>query len=511
MQDTISYISNRGSMELRDYQQNGIDRLRDTIRSGKKRPLMVLPTGGGKSHIFGQVISNVLENDKKVLWLVHRRNLVYQMKGILETHFDIHPGIIMAGVDSDTDNPVQLCTIQTYHRRLKIADSPFNRFFINADVLLLDEAHRSVSKTYQDIIENYPDKIIMGCTATAMRADQKGLGEVYDSIVDIVGVKSLTDQGYLSPARYFVPAEIDLDGVKMSMGDYQQAALEKKINKTKLIGDIVENWLKYGEGRPTIVFCVNVKHSISICEAFQKAGVNSEHLDARSSDDERDEAFSAMERGDITVLCNVALYQEGLDVPAVSCIVMARPTKSMGLYRQCIGRGLRVEKGKEDCMVFDHGNVVEEHGFVDEEIEWSLDGKERAWNKKRPEIEKKPVKCRVCNLVFEGANICPDCGSPVKTFGKKVETVDAELKEIDGKRKASTAEKRVFYGMLEYERKMRNYNEGWTSHKYRAKYGVWPKGMKGTGTIQPNAEFFNWITYQNIKWAKRNGKEKKAA
>jgi len=487
-------------MELRDYQKRGIEKLRQALRSGHKRPLMVLPTGAGKSIVFGQVISNVLENGKKVLWLVHRRNLVYQMKAVLEEHFDIHPGIIMAGHESDTSNPVQLCTIQTYHRRLQLDEKLYNRFFVDADVVLLDEAHRSVSQTYQDIINLYPNEIIMGCTATPMRADQRGLGEVYDSIVEIAGVKELTNQGYLSPARYFVPTEIDLDGVKMSMGDYQVKSLEGKVNKAKLIGDIVDNWLAHGENRPTIVFCVNVKHSIAVKEAFEKKGINAAQLDAKSTDEERDEVFDAMERGQITVIANVALYQEGLDCPSVSCIVMARPTKSLGLYKQCIGRGLRIEEGKEDCLVFDHGNVVEEHGFIDEPIEWTLDGKKRAWSKAQTKKEKQPVICRACHAVFEEGTVCPDCGTPLKKFGKKIDAVDADLVEVKGKRKISKAELRIWNGMFVYHAEDKGYKPGWAAFQYKQKFGFWPKG--NVSPIPPNQEFKNWMRHLNIKWAK---------
>jgi len=324
--------------ELREYQEQAILSLREYVQQGLKKVIMALPTGGGKSIIFGQIIVNALDKGKTVLWLVHRRNLVYQMKDVLG-QFGIKCGLIMAGNESDTKLPVQLGTIQTYSRRLNLDATYLNRFYIDADLVLIDEGHRSLGKTYMDVIALYYDKVIISCTATPMRADQRGMGEVYDSIVDIAGVRELTTQGYLSPARYFAPSTPDLQDVKVSMGDYVVKQLDKKMNKTKLNGDIVENWLKHGEDRQTIVFCVNVKHSIAICEEFIKQGVRAEHLDARSTDEERDDVFRRMESGDTKVICNVGLYQEGLDIPAVSCIVMARPTKSMGLYRQCCGRG----------------------------------------------------------------------------------------------------------------------------------------------------------------------------
>jgi len=493
---------------LRDYQTTAVNSVRESLISGKRAPVMTLPTGAGKSIIFGEIIRLAVEKGKTVLWLVHRRNLVKQMAETLEG-FGITPGIIMAGIESDTGARVQLGTIQTYTRRLDLQDLEWNRFFINADMVLIDEAHRSLSKTYKTVIDLYGEKIVIGCTATPMRADGRGMGEVYDTIVDVVGVKELTDDGHLSPARYFAPSEPDLEKIKVSMGDYQVKDLGKRMNKPQLVGDIVENWLRIAEGRQTIIFCVNVKHSLAVKEAFERAGITAYHLDARSPDDEREYAFKQMETGDINVLCNVALYQEGMDCPNISCVVMARPTKSMGLYRQCCGRGLRPADGKENCMIIDHGGVIYEHGLLDEMVYWTLDGKKKAWKTGSQKKESAPVICRVCKAVFEGTRICPDCGTPVKTYSKKIDVAEAELREINkaGKKDKSTmAEKRRFYGMLEYERRMRGYAQGWSAHKYRTKFGVWPNGLKGTAPIQTDAKFCNWIRYQNIKYHKRNAK-----
>jgi len=496
-------------MELRDYQERAVTLLRESIRDGKRRPLMVLPTGGGKSHIYAQIIKNVVENGKRVLWLVHRRNLVYQMKDILEKHFDVHPAMIMAGKPTDTDNPVQLCTIQTYSKRLQLDDPTHNRFFVDADIILHDEAHRSISKTSQGILAMYPDKIISGCTATPLRADQRGLGEVYDNLIEVATTRGLTEAGYLAPARYFVPEEIDLDGVKVSMGDYVVGELARRTNKPKLIGKIVDNWLEHAENRKTLVFCVNVKHSLAVKEAFERAGVSAAHLDARSSDDERDRVFDEIERGKITVLCNVAVYQEGLDVPSVGAIVMARPTKSIGLWRQCGGRGLRVSEGQKDVMVFDHGNVIHENGLLTDDIEWSLSGKERAWAKKPVPKERQPAKCSFCLEVFTGTRVCPTCGTELKTYSKDVETLDAKMKELNAKSKPKwdAADKRRWYAMFKwhYETvgKAKGWKEGWIAHKYKERIGVWPKNMSGVLPVEPDREFSNWMRHVNIKWAKR--------
>ena len=492
-------------MELRKYQENAIENLRNVLLAGNRKPVMVLPTGGGKSIIFGQLIRNVVDKGNKVLWLVHRRNLVLQMKDVLNS-FDIEPGLIMSGYESSLDNQVQLGTIQTYARRLKLRDLDLNNFFIDADILLVDEAHRSLSKQYREIVDLYLSKIIIGCTATPMGASGRGMGEVYNAIVDIVDVEQLTKEGYLSPARYFAPYTPDLSGVSVKMGDYVVKELEEKTNKAKLNGDIVENWLKLGENRKTIVFAVNVRHSIAVCEAFNNQGIPAEHLEARSTDEEREEVFKRMEKGKTTVICNVGLYQEGLDVPDVSCIIMARPTKSLGLYRQCCGRGLRISKEHEDCLILDHGGVIEQNGFLDEKITWTLDGKTVAYQKPKEAKEKAKAECTVCGLIFEKVSKCPDCGSPIKTFGKKITTTDDKLKEIKGKKKASMAEKRAWYGMFLHYAEKKGYKEGWIAHKYKAKFKVWPNSLKNTAPIEPTQEFNNYIRHLNIKYAKNKRK-----
>ena len=469
---------------------------------------MVMPTGSGKSPVFSQIAQSVVANGKKVLFLVHRRNLVFQLNKTLRDHFGVIPGIIMAGVETNLDRQVQLASIQTYGRRIRLDDLVYNPHFINADVVLIDEAHRAVAKSFKNVVKLYEDKIVIGCTATPCRADGRGLGEVFNKLVDVIGIKKLTDQGYLSPIRYFVPSHINLDGVEISMGDYQIKALAEKTNTKKLIGDIVDNWLHLAENRKTIVFCVNVKHSIAICDEFNTRGIPADHLNARHSDEEREVVFKRMDRGDIRVIVNVALFQEGLDIPDVSCIVIARPTKSMGLFRQMCGRGLRPQEGKT-CLILDHGNVIETHGLLEWDIEWSLNGKKKAWSKPTKEQTKKLVRCRACGLTFEGSKYCPDCGTEVKSFGKKIETIDAELREIKPE-KGTVLEKRLFLGMLKaWVPKQKNPNPKRVLGAFRGRYNVWPhSSYKDVAPIEPDEAFLNYMKYQAIKWAKRQNKKK---
>jgi len=502
--------------ELREYQQKAVDMVRAEIAGGHKRVVMVVPTGGGKSAIFAEIIRLAIAKCHRVLWLVHRRGLVKQMAETLAYH-GVSCGMIMAGEETALHEPVQIGTIQTYSRRLKLYSLAENRFFVDASMLMIDEGHCSVSARYQKVMELYDGKVIIGCTATPIRGDGRGLGEVFDGLVDVVGVKELTDNEFLSPARYFAPTTIDTSGVKVVRGDFDNKQLAEKCDTKKITGDVVENWLKIAEGRKTIIFAVNVKHSIHLRDAFREAGVGADHLDARSSDDERDAVFARMERGETTVICNVAIYQEGMDVPSISCVVMARPTKSLGLYRQCVGRGLRIFTGKNDCLVLDHGGNVERLGFIDDEVEWSLDSKCHAVKEAKPKKKKEraPVICTACSLVFSAQPSCPDCGTPVEGYGVDVEAEEAELEELSPKKANRVTDwgtKRRLMGALLWHCQQKGYAKGWATHSYKDYFGVWPNDerVKYAPPIKPEGDVAMLLKHILIKKAKRYQKQKRS-
>ncbi|MFH7326613.1 DEAD/DEAH box helicase [Desulfurivibrio sp. C05AmB] len=493
---------------LRDYQQRAVDQVRDNIAAGKKRTGMVLATAGGKTPVNAEFTRLAVEKGKRVLFLVHRRNLVEQTRAAFAFHGVTKVGIIMAGYKPDLSLPVQLATIQTYGRRIKL-DEGETVFNFPADLILVDECHRAVSKVYQDVFRHYPKATVIGCTATPMRADGRGLGEVFDSLIEVSTPAELTARGYLVPCRYFCPSKPDLEKLKVVRGDYETGELAKRMNQPKLVGDVVSNWLKHASDRKTIVFCVTVSHSQAVTAEFKRQGVSAYHLSAQSSDEEREYAFQEMERGNIQVISNVALYQEGTDVPDISCVVLARPTKSLGLYRQCVGRGLRPSADAPDCILLDHGGVVEEHGLITDPVEWVLDGKKKAWRQRKHQQEKevKSVKCRSCDLVFRGSAKCPECGSPVQSFGKPVEAIDADLREL--KPKVSMAEQRRFYGMLRHYAMQKGYDPGWCYWKYREKYGVNPLGMNDVPPVQPDDTLYRFIRHLWLK--KNNGRRARNA
>jgi superfamily II DNA or RNA helicase len=292
--------------------------------------------------------------------------------------------------------------------------------------------------------------------------------------------------------RYFTPSAPNLRGIRTVAGDFDKKELGKRVNTTKLVGDIYDNWSRICPDRPTIIFATNVKHSINITETFQRNGISCAHIDAKTPSEDREGVLQDLKDGRIKAVSNVGILCEGFDFPKASCVILARPTKSLGLYIQMAGRGLRTAEMKKDCILIDHGGCVENHGLLDWSREWSLDGKKRAWETVRREVkEKAMLKCIACHCVFAGDNTCPDCGSQVKTFGKPVETKPADLRELNPK-KISMAEKRRYLGMLKYYVNERGHNYRMVNAKYKSHFGIWPhSSIKDVSPIRPDTQFSN--------------------
>ena len=489
---------------LRYYQEKAVNMVRDEIRKGNRRVLLVMPTASGKTHTMGDIASKSILNGHKILAAMHRRQLVMQMVERFK-ECGIIAGMIMSGVESELSLNCQVTTVQTYLRRLNLSDIESNRFFIDASVVFIDEAHHVLAKTYQKILKHYQDKIVIGVTATPCLSSGEGLGKYFNVIVQPVGVKELVEKKYLVPAGYYGPSEPDLSKLKTIAGDYEKKGLGKVMTKPTLIGNVVDNWLKLAGDKKTLCFSVNVAHSKALKDDFTNKGVAAEHLDAFSDDETRETVLNRFRSGEIQVLLNVGLYVEGSDIPEIECLCIARPTKSLGFHLQLLGRGARPHPGKETFVVLDFGGNVSRLGYYEDEIEWLLGAKEVAAKKELRNKEKKIRTCAECTSLFTGP-VCSVCGLRIKEYKKLIETEDAELQEITkgerGKKKATMEEKRIFYAMLEYRRREKGHTDGWKSHKFRERYGVWPNSFKLVGPIEPDRGFDNYMKHLTIKWAK---------
>lgn len=490
---------------LRPYQTRAIDLLRDAWKAGKRAPILVLATGSGKTVIAAEIIRRVLDQDGRVLFLAPRRELVYQAVDKLRD-VGVDAGLLMAGEDVNAYRECQVASVDTLVSRLlrkKHRDPPP---IITPDLVIYDEAHLYVTKTRRKLLDLWSDARRVGLTATPSRKDGRALELLADDLIEPISVAELTEQGFLCPAKYYTLSEPDLERVKTVAGDWHQGQLEDAC--APLVGDIVTTWLEKAGGRRTIVFGITIAHSAALSAAFQRAGVAAEHVDARTPLEERNGIMARYKSGSTQVLTNCFLAAYGFDAPETACIVLARPTKSLVLYLQMLGRGLRPAKDHEDCLILDHSGAVHWHGLATDPREWTLEGE---YSLENPPVKKKDqrkegllVDCPDCHATFSGRPDCPECGYIMPKRGKMVETLAGELIELDPTGLDIAQDRQAFYAELVGFAQRHRYNPGWISHKYKERFGEWPpwgwKKKPPMPALIPSADTVRWIEAQRRKW-----------
>ena len=402
---------------LRSYQSESIELLRQSI-ARHKRSILCVPTGGGKTTIVSAMIASAISKGKRILFLAHRQELLSQATDRLKS-FGLNPGLIQ-GKNSNVHISLNVASVQTLRNRTARILPP--------DIIFVDECHLSMATSYRKIFDAYPDAYVVGMTATPTRLDGKPLGDIYSDIVAPISVDMLTEQNYLVPVRKFVAKEkSDLSNISVVAGEYNSAELFQAFDKANLYAGVVENYQKHATGRQFICFCVNVAHSKKTAELFRANGIACEHLEGSSTESERNTVIAQFRAGLIQGICNVGLFTEGFDVPNVACVILNRATKSLALYLQMIGRGLRPNPGKTDCIILDHGDNVMTHGWYSYEHEWSLIGK------KKKSIKEQAFSVRLCQnceaMLPVNLSICPECGHQKPATQKKV-VEDVEMVEI---------------------------------------------------------------------------------
>ena len=269
-------------MELRNYQEQAITDLSHSLGKGNKQVILQAATGSGKTVMASALVQRAVEKGSSVLFLAHRRELISQCSNKLNL-FGIGHGIIMAGEINEAWHQVQIASVDTLRAR---AISSKKMRLPNADIVIIDECHRSLSKTYRTIIDSYSKSFILGLTATPCRGDGLGLGHVYSDMVCAPSIKTLTIAGHLVPAKYFAPSIPDLTGVKLIAGDYNKKQLATRMDTPKLVGDVVSNWINIANGKTTVVFASSVQHSINLMESFQELGIKAGHIDGSTETEE---------------------------------------------------------------------------------------------------------------------------------------------------------------------------------------------------------------------------------
>ena len=449
----MSLGSNSSLVELRPYQTEAIELTRRAF-TRVRRVVLVLPVGSGKTVVAAEMIRRAAEKGRRVLFLVHRIELVHQAVARL-AGAGIEAGTITA--DSHDVRAVTVASIQTLHAR-KVTPP--------ADLLFLDECHHARAKTWTETLARYPDAWIVGLTATPFRLDGQGLGDVFEEIVVGVRTSDLCNDGVLVEPDVYAPPGPDLAGVRVRRGDFEAGTLAAAMEKPRLVGDIVTHWERLCAGRRTIVFATSIRHSQMIAEAF--GAHRAVHVDGRTSSEERAAALHNLALGAVPVLSNCDLFGEGTDVPALECAILARPTASRALHLQQIGRIMRAAAGKEGAVVLDHAGNTHRHGLVTDHIEYTLAGKIHA---AVPRI----VRCPQCFVVLpHPLPVCPECGY---VWPEREETERAAHPDVVAGTlvKFTRADEVAHYTALIDTASRTGRRIGWARHAFKERFGKWPR------------------------------------
>jgi superfamily II DNA or RNA helicase len=407
-------------MQLRPYQQQAIADLRQAFRSGVRAPLLVAPTGMGKTVIFSAITQAAAGRGRRVLILVHRRELIRQT-GAKLTNAGVTHGIIAAGFEP-SDHHVQVASVQTLARRLE-------RQHLQPDLIVIDEAHHAIAAgTWNKVISHWPDSFLLGVTATPVRQDGRGLGAMFTKLVLGPSTADLMAAGYLTPVKIYAPPQVaDLTGIRTRAGDYANDQAAAAMTRPTVTGDAISHYQRIAAGQPAIAFCCNVNHATTVCDAFNAAGISAATLLGNTID--RDALVARFTAGELQVLVTVDVVSEGFDCPGAAVAILLRPTQSEGLYLQQVGRVLRPAPGKAAAIILDHVGNVHRHGFPDDVRPWSLDDARQRTGKGGPPAPSVRT-CESCFAAFKPAPQCPVCGTPSKLSTRELKQQAGQLEEL---------------------------------------------------------------------------------
>lgn len=507
--------------ELREYQVRAIDELRRKVVSGRRRVVLCLACGGGKTLVSAEIVRRSVANGRRVVFVAHRRELIKQAHEKF-ARFGIDAGIIM-GSSAGRDDwlPVQICSVATLARRMDRLPP--------ASLVVIDEVHHCMAQSYLDVMDAYANATILGLTATPWRSDKKGLADVFDDHVVVATVADLMKQGHLVGYDAFAYDSPKLHKVKITAGDFNAKQLDLACNTGVLVGNIVKEWLAHANRRPTIVFPVSIAHSQAIIAEFAAAGVTGAHVDCHMPGGERDEALRRFADGEITVLSSVGILGEGWDAPLAEVVILARPTKSLSLYMQQVGRGLRPSPatGKTRCLIHDHAGNMMRHGLVDEDRSYDL--------RATPKSERDMLTCPLCMAVFGSVTVegrCPKCGEAIapkampreggersdvlvvdgqrigkdeiqrmraERAGKGVEDRGLSDEDIARGARATTDQKIAELKRLQNVQREKGLKAGFVYHQYRRAFGVAPGNFEAADLARVPAATKSFIPYKRTR------------
>src|SRR3990167_4521246 len=502
----VTRILAMSALQLRQYQSESIEHLRNGFIQKHKRQILAASTGSGKSLIALHLIQQVVDKGKRVLFVCDRRILIEQFSKHLDS-YGIDHSVIMAGDWRDRP-PAQenVASIQTLERM----DS-----WPAVDLIIIDEIHAVMRQSLKKFLTNNPNLNVVGLTATPY---QKDLPDYFTSVTNVVTMDELVDDGFLVNFRIFGATEIDTKGVKVSMGEWQKDELEKR--GLKVVGDVVADYIKiytevWGTPKPSIVFSSGISHGTELVRKFAEHGLNFVQLSYKDTDEYKYEVLQEFAKPDTDILGLVSseILVKGFDSPKVEHVILARPIrKSFSMFVQMIGRGARPYPDKKFAIIQDNaGNWLRFKDDWDElyhngvkTLESDADKKTR---KEPTEKEKTASKCPRCRQIWPTlkTDICPTCGFK-RERKSTVEAVAGEMVELTGanKEKYTKEVKQEWYSQLLGYAKAKGYKEGYAYYAFKDKFNIFPHHSLEKIPVPMTPEVRNFITHLAIKKSKQN-------
>ncbi|MDA2634995.1 DEAD/DEAH box helicase [Bacillus cereus] len=372
--------------QLHDYQRRLVDRVRQAYTEGFTSPCVVAPCGAGKSIMISEITRMTTNQGKRILFLVHRKELIDQIRGtFLKNKVNM--------------NLVDFGMVQTVVRRLDKTPKPA--------LIITDESHHGLATSYRKIYDYFNDVLRLSFTATPIRLNGSGLGDINDILIEEVDAEWLIEHHFLAPYTYYAPKLIDTSVLKLNhLREFSSGSIDKAMENRTIYGDVVGHYQALATGEQAICYCHNIASSQLVQHEFLHAGILAEHLDAKTPKVEREEIITKFRKKEIKVLTNVDLIGEGFDVPDCSTVIMLRPTQSLSLYIQQSMRGMRYKPNKTSIII-DHVDNVRRFGLPDQKRYWSLSSKKKVAS----EAEIKITQCIHCFAVYPSrSKECPECG-----------------------------------------------------------------------------------------------------
>ncbi len=476
---------------LRPHQERAIAMVRQSLGSGNRRVVLQGAVGFGKTLVSARIIEGALAKGNRVVFTAPMISLIDQTVAAFEAEGIEDIGVIQA--NHPRTNPsaqVQVASVQTLQRR----------GIPSAALVIVDEAHfqfRGINR----LMDERPDVFFVGLSATPWA---QGMGLRWQDLVIPCTISDLIEGGFLSRFTVYAPDVPDLSRVKVERGDYVEGQLAEVMGEATLVGNVVSTWLEKGEARPTLVFGVNRAHAKALMAQFVNAGVSAAYVDGFTDSVERAIINRRFRAGEVRVICSVRTMTTGVDLP-VSCIVDAAPTKSEALHVQKIGRGLRVNPGTEDLVVFDHAGNSLRLGLVTDIHHTTLDKtkpgtRAPSSGKSEKASEALPKPCPECEALFTGL-VCPACGHERKP-AHGVRTAEGELVVLTGKKpKPTRADEVRFYAMALWLDAERGKGGRLANGLFKGKFGKWPDRLY-PAPIPPDAAFLSYERSRRIAYAK---------